>query len=101
QNFPDPSIASITNSTKFFIQIPNNKIIDGVDLQHYNPSSQRPKMLQSQIDASFINCDAAYNSQAVYRKVKSIVNGRKILEDTNNSANDFVKFKANPRGFAN
>ncbi|UUC44670.1 DUF4876 domain-containing protein [Flavobacterium cerinum] len=100
-NFPDPSIASITNTTKFFVQIPNEKIIDGVELQHYNPSSLRPKMLQSQIDASSISCDAAYNSQAVYRKVKSVVNGRKILEDTNNSSNDFVKQKANPRGFAN
>ncbi|MBN9285435.1 MULTISPECIES: DUF4876 domain-containing protein [Flavobacterium] len=100
-NFSDPSVTNIINTTKFFIQIPKVKIIDGVELQHYNPSSQRPKMLQAEVDASFINCDAAYNSQAVIRKTKTIVNGRKILEDTNNSSNDFIKQKANPKGFAN
>lgn len=101
-DYSDPSITAIDSKTKFFLQIPTKDIIDGVDLQNFNPSSQRPKMLPSEIDASFTNCDAAFNSQSVIRKTKSIVNGRRILEDSNNSANDFVKLPmANPRGFAN
>lgn len=98
-DFLDPSVSQITATSKFFIQIPNSVILDGVDLQHYSPSSQRPKMLPSEIDASFIGCDAAYNSQSVMRKTKTTVNGRVILEDTNNSASDFMKTRANPRGF--
>jgi len=100
-NFTDPSVTTVINTSTYFVQIPISTIIDGVDLQHYSPNSQRPKMLPSQIDASFINTDAAYNSQAVIRKTKTTVDGRIILEDTNNSANDFVKRKAEPRGFQN
>lgn len=99
QNYSDPSVSAIANNTKFYIQIPTNIIIDGIDLQHYSPNSQRPKMLPSSVDASAINCDASFNSQAVMRKTKTTINGRIILEDTNNSINDFVKQKANPRGF--
>ena len=99
-NFSDPSVTTIGSTTKFFMQIPSAVIIDGVDLQHYNPSSQRPKMLSAEVDASFISCDAVYNSQAVMRKTKATVDGRVILEDTNNSAQDFIKVTANPRGFA-
>ena len=59
-------------------------------------------MLPSNVDASSINCDAAFNSQSVIRKTKSTINGRVIVEDTNNSSADFVKLAmANPRGFAN
>lgn len=102
QNYSDPSVTNIAANTKFYIQIPNITIIDGVDLQNFNPSNQRPKMLPSQIDASFMNCDAAFNSQSVIRKTKTTVNGRVILEDTNNSAADFVKMAmANPKVFAN
>lgn len=102
--YADPSVTTITTGTRYYKQIPNSVIIDGVDLQHYNPNSQRPKMLNASVDASSISCDASFNSQAVIRKTKSDVtmsNGtkRKILEDSNNSANDFVKQQANPKGF--
>lgn len=101
-DFPDPSVTAEGSSTKYFLQIPTSTIIDGVDLQHFNPSSQRPKMLPSEVDASYTNCDASFNSQSVIRRTKTTVDGRVILEDTNNSANDFVKLAmANPRGFAN
>lgn len=101
-DYPDPSITEVVaGSTKYFLQIPNTTIIDGVELQHYNPSSQRPKMLPSEIDASFINCDASFNSQSVIRKTKATVDGRVILQDSNNSAEDFVKLsQADPKGFA-
>jgi hypothetical protein len=101
-DYADSSISVVTNATKFFKQIPSSLIIDGVDLQHFNPSSQRPKMLQASIDATSTNCDASFNSQSVIRKVKTTLpDGRRVLEDTNSSAQDFVKLaKANPKGFA-
>lgn len=100
--FTDPSVTSVTSSSSYFKQIPVADIIDGVELQHYNPSSNRPKILGSDIDAGSINTDAAYISQSVMRKTKTTMsNGRKVLEDTNNSSNDFVKFtKALPKAFA-
>jgi hypothetical protein len=101
-NYPAPTILVEDNSTKYYLQIPTNIIIDGVELQHFNTNSQRPKMLPSNIDASEIKCDAAFNSQSVIRKIKSTTpDGRKILQDTNNTSEDFVKLaKANPKGFA-
>lgn len=99
KDYSDPSVSNIVTNTKFFLQIPTEVIIDGLDTQHYNPSSQRPKMLPSSIDASFINVDNMYNSQSVMRKTKQKINNRVVLEDTNNSASDFVKIKANPKGF--
>ena len=99
KDYSDPSVASVVSGTKFFLQIPTDVIIDGVDTQHYNPSSQRPKMLPASIDASYTNVDNMYNSQAIIRKTKMTINGRIVLEDTNNSANDFVKQKAEPRAF--
>lgn len=103
-DYSDPSVLTVSSNTRYFKQIPNSIIIDGVDLQHYNPNSQRPKMLSASTDASSVACDASFNSQAVIRKTKELVdlpNGgkRKVLTDTNNSANDFVKQKADPRGF--
>jgi len=104
-DYSDPSVTNATVSTRYFKQIPINIIIDGVDLQHYNPNSQRPKMLNASVDASFIAGDQAYISQAVIRKTKTTIPAqgntpaRKVLEDTNNSANDFIRQTANPRGF--
>lgn len=99
KDYAEPSVVNIVSGTKFNLQIPVSEIIDGVDLQNFNQSSQRPKMLPSTIDASFTNCDNSYNSQAVMRKTKMTIDGRVVVQDTNNSANDFVKQKANPRGF--
>lgn len=101
KDYSDPSVTAITSSTKFFLQIPIDIIIDAVELQHYNPSSQRPKMLPGSLDASYTFVDNMYNSQAVIRKTKMTINGRKVLEDTNNSAHDFVKQKAEPKAFQN
>lgn len=101
-DYSDPTVSVIGANTSFFKQIPAADIIDGVDLQHYNPNLQRPKILPSQVDASSISTDTSFNSQSVIRKVKTTLpNGRKVLEDTNNTASDFVKLnKANPYGFA-
>ncbi|UYW01612.1 DUF4876 domain-containing protein [Flavobacterium agricola] len=99
--FPLPNVVNVSGSTPHYIQIPVNKIIDGVDAQHFRPSSARPKMLPSHIDATSISVSNQYNSSAIIRKIKSTTpDGRIILQDTNNSNNDFIEMKANPKGFA-
>lgn len=100
--YTDPTILTVTSNSNYFKQIPQSIIIDGVELQHYNPNSQRPKHLSASIDAGSIHTDAAYNSQSVIRKVKTTLSdGRKVLEDSNNSSNDFVIMqKAAPKEFA-
>lgn len=96
-----PNIVSPVSNTPYYVQIPVNKIIDGVETQYFNPSSPRPKMLPGEIDASSIATAAAYNSTSIMRKTKTVTpNGRIILKDTNNSSEDFVVVRANPRGFA-
>lgn len=101
KKFVLPNIVSPVSNTPYYIQIPANKIIDGVETQHYNPSTPRPKMLPSDIDASSIATAAAFNSTSIIRKTKTETpTGRKILKDTNNSSEDFVVVSATPRGFA-
>lgn len=86
------------------VQVPKGLIIDGVDIT--DKEQLVPKDLPTDIDATrtFINQNgsglADYTSMSVMRRTKQIINGRVILQDTNNSANDFVTVKANPRGYA-
>lgn len=58
--------------------------------------------MTTEVDAQFTFVpEGTYSSYAVIRKTQTTINGRKILKDTNNSAEDFVSQKANPRGFVN
>lgn len=88
-----------------FLQIPKNFIIDGIDIT--DKEQKAPKDFPADIDASrtFIvnavgQAEGTFTGLSVIRKTKEIVNGRVVLQDTNNSANDFVTIKANPRGYA-
>lgn len=88
-----------------FLQIPKNYIIDGIDIT--DKEQKAPKDFPADIDASrtFIvnavgQAEATFTGLSVIRKTKEIINGRVVLQDTNNSANDFVTIKANPRGYA-
>ncbi|WPO92116.1 DUF4876 domain-containing protein [Chryseobacterium sp. HR92] len=88
-----------------FLQIPKNYIIDGIDIT--DKEQKVPKDFPADIDASrtFIvntlgQAEGTFSGLSVIRKTKEIINGRVVLQDTNNSANDFVTIKANPRGYA-
>ncbi|MBD1425614.1 DUF4876 domain-containing protein [Sphingobacterium arenae] len=84
-----------------YIQIPVANIIDAVELQSSSTSTVYPKRLTAQQDAGWIAANGgARSSDAVIRKTKDVVNGRRVLMDTNNSTEDFLSIKANPRGFA-
>ena len=81
-----------------YLRLPNTAIIDGVDLNLKDQG--RPKQLADNVDSQYtFTALGAYSSSCVMRKVKTTVNGRKILQDTNNSQQDFTTVRANPRGF--
>ena len=82
------------------LQIPVSVLIDGVDTTRDLGSLFVPKKLPSQIDGGNTYIPSgAYSSKSVMRKTKTTIAGRIVLQDTNNSTNDFVEVTANPRGF--
>jgi len=96
----DPKTKEPTGSDKKRKQLPIAWIMDGVDIQPSAASQAIPKRLATVVDAgSTKTTDGAYSSQSVIRKTAKIANGRRILQDSNNSSADFVSIKANPRGF--
>lgn len=83
-----------------YLQIPNSSLIDGVDTTKDLGSGFIPKKLSSEIDGgNTYLTTGSYSSKSVIRKTKTTIAGRIILQDTNNSSNDFVEITANPRGF--
>ncbi len=87
---------------KTYARIPKSLIIDGVDTSTNNTNSVIPKKMTTEVDAQFTFVpEGTYSSYAVIRKTQTTVNGRIILKDIINSAEDFVSQKANPKVFAN
>ncbi|QDW19266.1 DUF4876 domain-containing protein [Flavobacterium sp. KBS0721] len=83
-----------------YLQIPSTIITDGVELTKDLGSGLVPKKLPAQVDGGNTYLPSgSYSSKSVMRKTKTTIGGRIILQDTNNSTNDFVETKANPRGF--
>jgi len=79
-----------------FMKIPANVVIDGVEILK-NKSQTGPdintKRLYDYIDAGYTYCSSSsgYSGEVVYRKTESTdTDGRRILQDTNNSLNDFA-----------
>ena len=79
-----------------FLRVPKNTVIDGVDVVK-NKAQTGPdinsKRLFEEIDAAytFVNSTAGTTGERLVRKTLSVTaDGRKVLQDTNNSLNDFV-----------
>ena len=88
--------------SRMSVQIPNTKIIDGVDTTRDLGNNLVPKKLISTIDAGKTYLlQGAYTSTSVIRKTAKTINGRIVLQDSNNSTEDFVNIKATPKVFAN
>ena len=96
-----PSIAAPSSTADKFYQIPNSFIIDAVETQQNTAAARVPKKLGPALDALYCYVpNGAYSSQSVIRKTERTVDGRRILKDTNNSAEDFDFLPlALPRGF--
>jgi len=92
KKYPAPDQTSISTSTDLYIQIPISYISDGVEIQTPLPANVVPKKFGSTIDvgSAFVS-KGQYSSQSLIRKTSKTVNGRIVLTDTNNSANDFTE----------
>lgn len=97
---PKPSVKKVTAKTKRYVQIPNDVIIDGVETNNANKTRLFPRRLSTSIDGGYVAIDLSLREKSVMRKVDKIVDGRKILQDTNNSTNDFEIVKVNLKGWA-
>ncbi len=72
-------------------QVPNKYIIDAVECSI--PSDFQWLVMAPQLDISYTHCgdgDASRYGKSVKRKVIAEKDGRKILQDTNDSAKDFI-----------
>lgn len=96
---PNPQSTSVTENTKLYVQIPNSVIVDGVETNKTDATKLYPRRLSTAIDGGYVAVDR-YSSKSVIRKVVKEVNGRKVLQDTNNSTEDFIILeRANPGGW--
>lgn len=79
-----------STSTKEYVLISNDMIIDGFQAYADDSETSMPKV-HAAIDAGFTyDPNGTYTGKCVRRKVKAVINGRTIYQDTNNSTNDFL-----------
>ena len=87
-----------TTAATQFKAIPTKDIIDGLETVTNSNVQATAKRLPIAIDAGMTTVGAMYNGKSVRRKIKSVVDGRTIFVDTNNSSADFeVNSTPSPR----
>jgi hypothetical protein len=88
-----------STSTTQYVKIPNGIVIDAFEaLKDANSASF--KRIPVALDAGFVFASNTYTSESFRRKTKATINGRRVLQDTNNSATDFeLLTKPTPKGF--
>ncbi|MBP3944309.1 DUF4876 domain-containing protein [Sphingobacteriaceae bacterium WQ 2009] len=98
-----PTVRTITANTNLYPQIPVSQILDAVEVAAIIEKDKAPRRLPQRLDAGSASVTGGpYSSQSIVRKTKQVINGRRILMDTNNSNNDFgVLLKADPSKGAN
>lgn len=83
----------------YYAKIKVEDIIDGIDMMA-DATTGDFKRLPTSVDAGFNYVGAYFTGKSVRRKLAKEVSGRKILQDTNNSTNDFeVQDVPNPGSF--
>jgi hypothetical protein len=81
------------------IKVAVSQVIDGFEALK-DGSSASFKRIVPGIDAGFVFADDTYNKQSFRRKTSTIINGRRVLQDNNNSTADFEKLASpTPRAF--
>lgn len=81
----EPGVSAATQ----YKAIPVSDIIDGLETVSSASITAASKRLPIAIDAGMITVGANYSGKSVRRKVKTVINGKTIFVDTNNSSNDF------------
>lgn len=84
------SVKPESTSTREYVLIDNDMIVDAFQAYADDSETGMPK-LQAVNDAGFtFDPNGTYGGKCVRRKVKTVINGRTIYQDTNNSTNDFL-----------
>lgn len=93
-----PTEREVSDETTKYPQVPITYVLDAVETEAPIQADKLPRRLPLSMDVSAISVNGGpYSSESVVRKTQKIVNGRRILMDTNNSAVDFgVLQKADP-----
>jgi len=96
--YPEPTSKTVTTETTRYPQIPTDILMDALEISSVLEKDKTPRRLHISLDAgSAATLSGPYSSQSVVRRTKQTVNGRRILQDTNNSSKDFgVLTKADP-----
>jgi hypothetical protein len=88
-----------SSSSTEYLKIPVDLVIDGVEAL-VDENAGDYKRIPASIDAGFTYCNGMYVGESVRRKVSNTINGRYVLQDTNNSTEDFeVLSTPTPRSF--
>ncbi|MEN7546284.1 DUF4876 domain-containing protein [Rapidithrix thailandica] len=86
---PNPEETVVDEDTKRYLQIPVEIIVDGVEINR--PVKPFPRRLPQAIDGGYTYAPKGiFSSQSLIRRVATTLDGRKILQDTNNSSEDFI-----------
>ena len=84
-----------------YMQIPIASVVDAVEVINPNADGYlSPKVFPKQLDASYAFSKPDCSFRCITRKVARTDNGRRILQDLNNSKLDFVEMIPLPKAFA-
>ncbi|MDM1352362.1 DUF4876 domain-containing protein [Myroides marinus] len=91
ESFPTVKAPKKNDSTQC-VRIPVEYIIDGVQVRHSTDSRVAPRKVPESVDrGSAYAPNGTYSSQSLLRKTRyKLSNGRRVLQDTDNSTEDFV-----------
>lgn len=78
-----------TTSKRKYLMVPSDYVIDAVEVVRVE-ENKRYKRIPDALDAGKVWCSGTYVSESIRRKVKQIIDGKVIYQDTNNSSNDFL-----------
>lgn len=98
-SLPDHLEPNVTSQNRYKA-IPVSDIWDGVDCVRDATITSDQKRLPVGVDAGMVTVGGSYNGRSVRRKVREVVDGRTIFQDTNNSSQDFeVNNTPSPRNW--
>jgi hypothetical protein len=87
------------SATAVVLRAPASRVIDAFEALQ-NATSNTYKRVPTALDNGFIfDPNGTYTARSARRKVAAVIGGRRVLQDSNNSGNDFEIVTPTPRGF--
>jgi len=73
---------------QMLLKLPVRHVLDAFEALAFSTSGKY-KRIPKNLDAGFIFCNGIFNGESCRRLTEDFVDGRRILQDTNNSSDDF------------